>query len=101
MRAASSRHHPGVGTGIALRTPLREPLRSHQLFPLNVAVKPLDMLANADCPASRPVTVLSLIVAEPVGAGKKGGAMTMPSSPGASMTVFSNTIPVDVENVTP
>jgi hypothetical protein len=69
---------------------------------VSVALKPLDMLMNADCPGFRPMTVLSLIVAEPVGAGRiAGGPMTMPSSPGLSMSVFSRTIPVEPENRSP
>jgi len=41
----------------------------HQLFPLKVAMYPVDILRKADEPDVSPVTVLSLIVAEPVGAG--------------------------------
>jgi hypothetical protein len=61
---------------------------------------PLDILMNADLPVERLFTTLSVIVAEPVGAGKKLGPMTIPSSPGESMVFFSKTIPVDVEKST-
>ena len=40
-----------------------------QLLPDTVAVNPVDMLMNAEPPRPRPVTVLPVIVAEPMGAG--------------------------------
>jgi len=40
-----------------------------QLLPLVVAVKPLELLMKGDIPEARPVTVLPVMVAEPVGAG--------------------------------
>jgi hypothetical protein len=72
-----------------------------KLFPVSVAMNPPpDMLMNADFPVARPFTTLSLIVAEPVGAGKNWGPMTIPSSPGESIVFFSKMIPVDVEKST-
>ena len=60
---------PGIAAGVPPNGASMGPVPPCQLLLLSVAVKPAELLRYADAPAGNPVTVLPVIVADPVGAG--------------------------------